>query len=232
MLRRRPLSLLASVGMGFVTVSLLGMLPTVGTLLAAIAAPATALGMIAACRAADAGQVPSIAQYVEGLKDVHARRQLLTLGLINAVIVLAMIALIRSLGLENALRVVQGPDQQPTVEAHPGLLAIRIALSTPVLMAMWLAPPMVGWHQLPAVKAMFFSFFACWRNRWPLLVFLAGTIGIGFAATLLLAGLAGLVGGDATSATVVIAPVSLALLALLQCGMFRMYRQIVQAEPS
>ena len=36
--------------------------------------------------------------------------------------------------------------------------------STPLMMAYWFAPLLAGWGRVSAVKAMFFSFVACWRN--------------------------------------------------------------------
>ena len=39
----------------------------------------------------------------------------------------------------------------------------------PILMVTWFAQ-LVAWHGQPVGKALFFSFFACWRNRWPFLM--------------------------------------------------------------
>jgi hypothetical protein len=130
--------------------------------------------------------------------------------------------------MDQAIRIVAGPDQQPRIEAHAGLLALRIGLSTPILMAMWLAPPLVGWQHLTAPKAMFYSFFACWRNRWPLLTFIAGAFGAGSLATATLAAIVGLLVPDRGLATLLIVPLLLALLAVVQGGIFRMYTQIVE----
>src|SRR5699024_2319437 len=63
----------------------------------------------------------------------------------------------------------------------------------------WHAPALVGWHQLRISQALFFSMVACWRNKWPFLLYglswaalfyavhLLGVmlIGVGFAAGLL-----------------------------------------------
>jgi hypothetical protein len=225
---RRPLSLLGSVATGLLLLWLPFTIPWVGPPLGAMLAPIISLGLIAACRAADAGQIPGVAVYADGLRDRSIRRQLLMLGAINALIVLPLVALVQATGLDEALRVVPGPNQEPTIEAHPWLLALRVALSAPVLMAMWLAPPLVGWQRLPALKAMFFSFFACWRNRWPLLTFVAGVVGVGSLITVVLAAIVDQIVPDRALATWLIAPLFLALVAVVQCGIFRMYWQIIQ----
>lgn len=52
------------------------------------------------------------------------------------------------------------------------------ALYTPVTAALWFAPPLVGWHNMPAGKALFFSFFAAWRNWRALLVYFVGLLAL------------------------------------------------------
>jgi hypothetical protein len=228
---RHPFSLLGSVAAGLLIVWLPSIVPFVGPAIGAVVAPIASLGLIAACRAADAGRIPGVAIYADGLRDPQTRRQLLTLGAINALLVLLLIAIVQATGMDHAISIVPGPHQEPKVEAQPALLALRVALSAPLLMAMWLAPPLVGWQHLPALKAMFYSFFACWRNRWPLLTFIGGVLSAGLVATVALATIVDLLVSDPTLAALLIAPLSLALLAVVQAGIFRMYTQIVEATP-
>jgi len=228
---RHPLPLLGSVAAGLLMVWLPSMVPLVGPALGTVVAPIASLGLIAACRAADAGRIPGVAVYAEGLRDAQTRRQLLMLGLINAMIVLPLVAIAQATGLDQAISVVPGTDQEPRLVVHPGLLALRVALSLPVLMAMWLAPPLVGWQRLPAVKAMFFSFFACWRNRWPLLTFVGAILAAGSLAIVALAVIVRLLVSDRKVAELLLAPLLLALLTVVQGGIYRMYTQIVEPTP-
>jgi hypothetical protein len=227
-----PVSLLGSVAAGLLLVWLPSTIPWVGPAIGAVLAPIASLGLIAACRTADAGRMPGVRVYAEGLHDPQARRQLLMLGVIYALIMLPLIAIMQAAGMDQAILIVPGPDQQPKVEVHPGLLALRIALSTPILMAMWLAPPLVAWQRLTAPKAMFYSFFACWRNRWPLLTFIAGAVGAGSLVTVTLTAIVGLLVPDRGVAALLVAPLLLALLAVVQGGIFRMYTQIVEDIPA
>jgi hypothetical protein len=228
---RHPFSLLGSVAAGLMIVWVPSLVPYVGPAFGAVLAPIASLGLIAACRAAEAGRIPGVAIYADGLQDRDTRRQLLMLGAINAVLVLLLMAIVQVTGMDQAISIVTQPNQEPKVEADPGLLALRIALSAPLLMAMWLAPPLVGWQHLPALKAMFYSFFACWRNRWPLLTFIGGVLSASLVATVALAAIVDLLVTDRTLGALLIAPVSLALLAIVQGGIFRMYTQIVDAAP-
>jgi hypothetical protein len=228
---RHPLSLAGSVAAGLLIVWLPSTIPWVGLPLGAVLAPIASLGVIASCRAADAGHIPSVTLYADGLRDSETRRQLLVLGAINAAIVLVLVAIVQATGMDDAIKVVPGPDQQPIVETNAPLLAARLALSAPLLMAMWLAPPLVGWRHLPAVKAMFYSFFACWRNRWPLLTFIVGVLAASSVATVALAVVVDLLVKDRTLGALLIAPIALALVAVFQGGIFRMYTQIVDTAP-
>ena len=227
---RHPLSLAGSVAAGLLMVWLPSIIPWVGPAIGAVLAPIASLGVIASCRAADAGRIPSVTLYADGLRDSETRRQLLVLGAVNAAIVLVLVAIVQATGMDDAIKIVPGADQQPKVETNPALLAARVALSAPLLMAMWLAPPLVGWRHLPALKAMFYSFFACWRNRWPLLTFLGGVLAAGAVATVALAVVVDLLVTNRTVGALLIAPMSLALVAVFQGGIFRMYTQVVDTE--
>jgi hypothetical protein len=50
-------------------------------------------------------------------------------------------------------------------------LQVTLILMVPVLMAFWFAPLLAAWDDLPAGKALFFSFIACLRNWRPFLVY-------------------------------------------------------------
>ena len=231
---RHPLALPGAVATGLLLVWLPSMLPWVGPGVAAVITPLASLGLMAACRAAAAGLIPRVAVYVEALGDPQVRRQLLTLGLINAAIVLPLIAVGKLTGLDRAIEIVQPPGQQPAFDVHPGLLAARIVVSTPVLMAMWLAPPLIAWQGLPAAKAMFYSFFACWRNRRPMLVLIGVSLGAGSLAIVIAALVVDALVRDPSAAALLIAPLYLVLMSIVQGAVFRMYSAIVQqgTEPA
>ena len=55
-------------------------------------------------------------------------------------------------------------------------------------MLFWFSPILAAWHDVPPVKAMFFSFVSCWRNRGAFIVFgalwfaVALTVSLGLSA--------------------------------------------------
>jgi hypothetical protein len=111
---------------------------------------------------------------------------------------------------------------------HVGLLLIEALLLVPLIMARWFAPILVGWHLMSPVKAMFFSFFACWRNRLPLLLWGACVLGIAALGSAVLAFLAAMVGLTQPTASVLVAPWALAMVAYIQATVYPMYRSIVE----
>jgi hypothetical protein len=219
LLGRRPLSLVASMGAGFFMLLMLALTPIFGPVLATFAVPLVSLGMLAACRAADAGTVPGVVQYLDLLRPGPALSRLLALGGANAAVMVPLSLLIEALGVSLGL---QGA-------AHPGLLAIRFVLTLPMLMAMLLAPALVAWRGMTAGKAMFFSFFACWRYRWALLALFGSVVGLGCLSVLILSALISLATADPRYAMFAVAPISLGMLALLQCGTYRMYLEVFEA---
>jgi hypothetical protein len=233
LLGRRPLALVASMGAGFFLLLLLALIPILGPVLATFAVPAVSLGMLGACRAADAGAVPGIAQYVESLRPGPALRRVVALGAVNAAVMVPMSLVIEALGVALGLQGAhQGPvtsDPAAPVPVHPALLAIQFVLTLPILMAMLLAPVLVAWRGLEAGKALFFSFFACWRYRWPLLAFFGSVLAMGFVSVLILSALVSLATSDPRNAMVAVVPISLGMLTLLQCGTYRMYQQVFDA---
>ncbi len=64
-------------------------------------------------------------------------------------------------------------------------LAVLVAMICylPVAMLFWFAPILVAWHDFPPVKALFFSFVICWRNRGAFVIYGVLWIGIAFAVS-------------------------------------------------
>ena len=48
---------------------------------------------------------------------------------------------------------------------------VALLLYTPVMLAFWFAPALCYWHRIGVGKALFFSFFAAWRNAGAFLVY-------------------------------------------------------------
>lgn len=63
-------------------------------------------------------------------------------------------------------------------------MLIMLALMVPLAMAIWFAPALVVFHDVPPVDALKASFGACLKNLLPFLVFGVILLGLGFVASL------------------------------------------------
>jgi hypothetical protein len=120
-----------------------------------------------------------------------------------------------------------------------GLLATL--LSTPLVAAFWFAPVLAAWESMGATKALFFSFFAVWRNWRPFLVYagaiLAASVPLfllfGVAVTLLANLGGGSVGGSPEARVgagmLLASPLLFGAIAVLLASFYASYRDIFPA---
>ena len=120
--------------------------------------------------------------------------------------------------------------QAPELSLTPlrvAMLLTAIAILVPLQMTIWFAPALVAWHRMPATKSLFYSFFACWRNRAPMVVYLLALFGLACIAVLAFAALVGLLNAKDGLAQFLLAPPPLLLLAITQTSTLAMYRDVV-----
>jgi hypothetical protein len=250
LLGRQPFLLTAIVSFGPLFLLALGFIPWAGAALAPLLAPVISQGMLAACRTTESGAAPSFEDYLAAPRQRAVRIELLRLGLVY----LAALTLVSLLwyvlapaapaAAPAALPPVP-PAQAPGVDAAaasaavdaapalpgpeylPPLLACAL-LWIPLQMVMWFAPPLVAWHGMRATKAMFFSFFACWRNAGAMTVYGLGMAGVMLLMAMFFGTLVDLLGLGLAPAQFLLAPMALGIAALLQASNLRIYREVVQ----
>jgi len=120
----------------------------------------------------------------------------------------------------------QGPDLSLT-PMRIVMLLTAVVILVPLQMTIWFAPVLVAWHAMSATKALFFSFFTCWRNRAAMVVYLLALFGLACIAVLAFAALVGLVNAKGPMAQLLLAPPPLLMLAVTQTSTFAMYRDLV-----
>lgn len=152
---------------------LINSFPLIGKLAATLLFPAFSVSLMNACRLVDQGDPLTPSILFSGFRK--NLRSLLVLGVIYSVVsvvILGIVALIDSGFLFQYLVLGNRPDDEALSSAD-FLLAVQIALLlyAPIIMAYWYAPVLVAWHDLPAGKALFFSFVACLRNWRVFLVY-------------------------------------------------------------
>lgn len=173
--RRNP-ALLTFLTFGYLMMLVvLSLLPFIGLPLMYLLTPVLSLGVLNGCRAIDEGRKAGPDVLFSGFR--MNLQTLVTIG--GLYLVASLLALVVTMIADGGalLRLMAGGQVDQAVAETPAFsmaLLIALVLSTPVMMAYWFAPLLAGWWNLPAPKAMFFSFFACLRNWRPFFGYAVG----------------------------------------------------------
>jgi len=103
-----------------------------------------------------------------------------------------------------------------------------LALASVIVeLLVWYAPVLVAWHGLSAVKAIFFSIVAVWRNRGAFAVYALGWVAIWFLMSIPASLAASMVG--VTRAAVIAFPLALLFLTWIFCSKYPSYESVFVA---
>jgi hypothetical protein len=187
LLRRYPRQVTSITLAYFLVVLLINLIPFVGPVLLPLALPMLMVLLGNACRALDHDQ--PLTQELLGAGLQAQSTNLLRLGGLH--LLGSLILLLAS----QPLMIELNPDQSRAAEQLSDLLShlgLFLLLASPVVMAFWFAPLLAAWHGIAAVKALFFSFVASWRNWRAFMVYGLVILGVGIAlpgAVIVIAGL-------------------------------------------
>lgn len=163
----------------------LSIVPLLGQLAANLLAPMLAAGLMAASRKASGAQALEINDLFAGFRTNTG--DLVILGLLYMAGMLAIAAVIAVLGGGSvAGGMMMGRPAGLGVAFGGMLLALllSLALSVPLVMAIWFAPALVLFNNMQAVPALRASFNACLKNFLPFLVYGLLTLVLCFFAAL------------------------------------------------
>lgn len=147
----------------------LGFIPLVGQLVAALISPALGGGLLYGARKLDLGEDLAIGHLFLGLTDAQKRTPFLILGALYLGLVILAFILAAIFGGGTAMLTAAGGG----VAAAGGALAMALVVSLVVLiavMAFLYASPIVMFTDVPPVEAVKASIEACLKNMMPMLV--------------------------------------------------------------
>ncbi len=213
--RKQPLTWITLV-MVLVVIWLLSLImPLIGPLVINLVSPVFFAGLMLACRTTDEDGEPEFSQLFAAFKT-HAS-PLITVGgiyLVGNIVAVGIVFGIAGGAALPALLGKAGTDIETLRAALRGLLlgmTVGMAVFIPILMAVWFAPPLIVFHNMPPVEAMKLSLAASWRNTMPLLVYGVATLVLGIIASIpLMLGL-------------------IVLLPVLVCSIYASYKDIFPA---
>ncbi|TAM03181.1 MAG: hypothetical protein EPN70_14885 [Paraburkholderia sp.] len=227
--RRNPLAFLTLFFTYLLGMTLISAIPVVGGVLPLVLVPGVAVGFMAACRDTIAGKpfFPTI--LVDGFRayGTTVTKRLFALGgvyVVAMLLVLAASALVDG-GTLLQLMTVGGSTGSDSFENSGAPLALlaSLVIYVPVAMMFWFAPVLTAWHDVPPVKAMFFSVVSCWRNKGAFVVYgalwMAVSIGISVGLSLLLSAL-----GASEYGVALLMPALIVLLTMMYCSFYATYR--------
>jgi hypothetical protein len=231
LLRRQAFAFTALVVLYSMVLMVIANIPLIGLPLAAILVPFGTLGITAAGRDAERNVMPLPTLLIAGFKGPQ-RNALLSLGVIHAGLILVLVLVTTFFARDELAnwKIVEGQVDAVTVAANVPWDAISVAalIYVPILMLTWFAPQLVAWHRQPVAKALFFSLFACWRNRWPFLVLGLAFSGLVVAVSWLFSMLMSLLGVSPQLGSMLLAPIALLLTCVAYSTQYPIYRAVLE----
>lgn len=231
LLRQRPLALTAMVVMYSFILIVPASIPVayVGVILLGVLSPFATLGVMAAFREVAAARVPTPALFTQALRDDAVRATLFRLGLIHAGLTMIVVVLVRLLADPGAAPTDEEPVTMETLKLAPFITFAL--LYSPVMIAMWFAPMLAGWHGLSVGKAIFGSAIAFLRNMGAFLLYGVLMACVMTGVALIVFAVLGALVSSPQVISLLLAPFALALSTFVQATFYPMYRSIY-AEPA
>ena len=212
---KQPLALTGLFFMFMASMSILSIVPVLGSFLALMLLPAATLGLMAATREVELGKFPMPFILAAGFRTGAAgKKNMVVLGLIYALCFVGVMGISTLVdgGDFAQLYLVGGTlDAETVMEPDfQNAMWLSMMLYLPLSLVFWHAPALTHWHGVPVGKSLFFSTVACLSNWRAFLLFGVMWTGI-FLGTTLLITLIGSLIGDGEFAAMALLPAMLML---------------------
>ena len=166
---RQPLLLTALFFMYVLLMTVVGMVPWLGSALILGLLPAATLGFMAASKEISEGQVPRPQILLSAWRTSQQQvRAMLLLGVLYALSFLGIMWLSSLLDGGMFARFYLGgaalSAEQLQQPAFMNAMLLAVTLNLPLSLLFWHAPALVHWHAVTPIKSLFFSIVACVRN--------------------------------------------------------------------
>jgi hypothetical protein len=222
---RQPFAISGLFFMFMAGLSLMSIVPFLGSMVAIAVTPAATLGLMAASREASRGVFPMPATLITAFrKDPQSSRAMLILGGLYVASLLSLVVVAMLLGPtipEDMTEAGLTPEAVSAIVNSPGLW-LCLVLYIPVLMMFWHAPALVHWHGVAPVKSLFFSLLACWTNKGALMVFSLAWFGLLLVSVFVVIMISRAIGSSAMG--IALYPLMLVLASVFYASLFFTYR--------
>jgi hypothetical protein len=210
---KQPLALTGLFFMFMASMSILSIVPVLGSFLALMLLPAATLGLMAATREVELGKFPMPFILAAGFRTgADGNKNMVVLGLIYALCfvgVMGISTLVDGGGFASLYLVGGNLDVETVTDSDfQNAMWLSMMLYLPLSLVFWHAPALTHWHGVPVGKSLFFSAVACLSNWRAFLMFGVMWTGI-FMGTTLIITLIGSLLGDGEFAAMALLPAML-----------------------
>lgn len=166
---KQPLALGGLFFMFLACVSVISVIPVIGSALSLVLIPGATLGLMVATLEALRGKFPMPSVLASGFRAGASRlKAMITLGVIYAAAFTLMMWIAVALGGDSLAQLdLSSPEKiriaMDSADFHTALLS-GAAMYLVLSMFFWHAPGLVHWYDMSPSKALFFSMVACLRN--------------------------------------------------------------------
>ena len=163
----------------------LQVVPLIGSLAANLLTPLLGAGMLLACQKLSNGETPEIVDLFAGFKQKTSN--LVMLGVLYMAAMLIIFVVVAAFGGGSLIGGLMMGRPAGIGLAFGGMMfamLLSLVLSIPLLMAVWFAPALVFFNNMPPVDALKASFNACLKNMLPFLLYGLITLVLAFFAAL------------------------------------------------
>ena len=232
---KQPLALAGLFFMFMAVMTITSQVPFIGFVLAMALLPPATLGLMSGTLEATQGKFPMPLILLTAFRAGKPKtRTMLALGGLYAMgFLLAMGASYLVDGGDFARVYLGGasPTREMVMAADfQGAMWVFLGLHLPLSLMFWHAPALVYWHDLPAVKSIFFSFVACARNFWAFAVFGLMWLSVLVLAVVLITTLTALLGMPDLAGDILF-PALLMLASMFFTSLYFTFRDIFEPAP-
>lgn len=207
----------------------LGIVPLLGQVLPLILVPVFTMAFMHACLQIEQGRKVYPNLLLAGFRSPALRRLLLlgVLYLIAAAFAIAASILVDGGVLWKVVSGGQNLDEQTLREANLSLsMLVSGVFYLPFAMAFWYAAPLIAWQDMGVGKALFYSFFAVWRNGRAFTVYGLAWVALGILLPSFISTFIALAFGSSRLVMVTILTLSLILTVVLYCSFYPTYTRV------
>ena len=224
--KRQPMAMLFWSLMTSLLININYLIPILGPVALIVATPTLGFIALNACLQIERNQTMQLGMWLAPLKNPDVKKAMLRLGF--AYFVCCLVAgFLAVLPFSNSIMTAMSGDELNPAEVMnavraPFFLFGFFYLGISILF--WHAPALMGWHQIPLKKALFYSMVACWRNKGAFVVFGVCWAVIYIALQFVADALVSLLG--AALVHFLLTPLNLLMMAVLYSSFYSIYRSV------